>query len=426
MERVALISGVAAWDPIPGVTPVPAGPWAVDHTPLLAIVGEAVREMGARYGALSQRTADGDVLANAVWATPDDGSTAQVVPQARAQVGYTLHGQRFDPAANPLWEEVYGQGRTALGSFRALNETVTPEAMIVSSQLLTGVAAGVIVPIVAERRTIGALNLYFDAEPGRALRAAATAYAGQLAQALRAEALALRLRGQLDTLADLRRRAVAAEERTRREIAAVLHGQAQSQLVVAATLVDQGARLIAEDPPAGRALLAQARALVDEVRERDLRPLAARLHPALIREGLLPALDALAERLAPALRVELRASPAARNWDERTSGARGGPRTSGQSAAAELRLAAFRIVEEALANVLRHAAATHAVVALELRDDELLVRVEDDGAGVDATRLTPGLGLASIADRVELAGGDWRLDSAPGAGTCLRARLPLT
>jgi signal transduction histidine kinase len=92
-----------------------------------------------------------------------------------------------------------------------------------------------------------------------------------------------------------------------------------------------------------------------------------------------------------------------------------------------LRLAAYRIVEEALGNVLRHADATHAEVVLQMDGpDRLVVRVRDNGRGCDPAQVRPGIGLSSIAGHADRAGGTWTIESAVGAGTTLSAVLPLS
>jgi two-component system NarL family sensor kinase len=93
--------------------------------------------------------------------------------------------------------------------------------------------------------------------------------------------------------------------------------------------------------------------------------------------------------------------------------------------------AAFRIVQEAVRNAIRHGRATHVCVDLALDADGLIVNVSDDGSGFDpASTPTPdrhpsGMGLLSMRERAELLGGEFRLSAAVGAGTSLRVRLPL-
>src|SRR6266702_59385 len=140
----------------------------------------------------------------------------------------------------------------------------------------------------------------------------------------------------------------------------------------------------------------------------DLRP------PLLDREGLAPALgqqlDKLGQRKACA--TEFR-------WDV------------DQRLDPDLEVLVFRVVQEALANVARHAAASSVGVRGRLRDGALEVEVADDGIGFDEgearerAMATGHLGLRSMAERLEAAGGELTIDAAPGHGARVRLRLPL-
>jgi len=88
-------------------------------------------------------------------------------------------------------------------------------------------------------------------------------------------------------------------------------------------------------------------------------------------------------------------------------------------------LACFRIAQEALTNVLRHAGARRATVALAAHGETLVLSVEDDGRGFDPDR-TYGLGLVTMRERAQQLGGSFRIDTDPGVGTRLHARLPMT
>jgi signal transduction histidine kinase len=91
----------------------------------------------------------------------------------------------------------------------------------------------------------------------------------------------------------------------------------------------------------------------------------------------------------------------------------------------EIETACFRIVQEALSNVARHARARHVEVMLTAQDVTLEVTVRDDGVGFDVERGRTGMGLVGMGERAELAGGRLDIESVPGAGTTLRARFPL-
>jgi two-component sensor histidine kinase len=87
--------------------------------------------------------------------------------------------------------------------------------------------------------------------------------------------------------------------------------------------------------------------------------------------------------------------------------------------------ALYRIAQEALQNALKHARPTRAEVRLECIDGDLLLEIRDDGAGFETTGTFPGhLGLRSMRERATQFGGTLELESAPGSGTCVRARIP--
>ncbi len=95
---------------------------------------------------------------------------------------------------------------------------------------------------------------------------------------------------------------------------------------------------------------------------------------------------------------------------------------------AEVKTAIFRIAQEALSNVLRHSKADRAKVLLCFQAADVLLRVEDDGIGFDATKLSnpvrPSWGLLGMEERATLLGGSLTLHSAPGAGVQIEAIIP--
>ena len=94
----------------------------------------------------------------------------------------------------------------------------------------------------------------------------------------------------------------------------------------------------------------------------------------------------------------------------------------------DCRATAYRIASEALSNVRKHASADRVDIIVESRDDGVLVTVADDGAGFipqDAAAVEDRLGLLNMRERADAAGGWCHIESAPGAGTSVRAWLPL-
>ncbi len=94
----------------------------------------------------------------------------------------------------------------------------------------------------------------------------------------------------------------------------------------------------------------------------------------------------------------------------------------------EIETAVYRIIQEALTNVARHAHAKRVWVGLTARGDELRLEVRDDGVGLPADNgasRPSGIGLIGIRERVRALGGTVSLSSGPGGGACLRARVPM-
>jgi signal transduction histidine kinase len=193
-------------------------------------------------------------------------------------------------------------------------------------------------------------------------------------------------------------RIVAAADEARRRLERDLHDGAQQQLVLA-TLTLRRAQAQARGTPAERpvvdALAQLQRALT------ELRDLARGLHPAVLSErGLAAALEGLIAR-SP-VPVELRVPP------ER----------AGRAAEAAI----YFTVAEALTNVAKHARAGHARVQVDLRAGTLTAQVADDGVGGAAA--SSGSGLQGLSDRLQALGGTLTVDSPPGGGTIIGARVP--
>jgi PAS domain S-box-containing protein len=194
-----------------------------------------------------------------------------------------------------------------------------------------------------------------------------------------------------------RARLVEVADAERRRIQRNLHDGAQQRLT--AVLLNLG-RL--REAPAERDALLDA--AIDELAAgvQELRELAGGLHPSVLSErGLTPALEALVLRAS--VPVELEALPDRRLPEP-------------------VEATAYYVVAEAIANIQKHAQARRVVVSVSEEDDELVVDVFDDGVG----RADPeGTGLRGLADRVEAGGGRLTVTSPSGAGTRLRAEIPV-
>lgn len=204
-------------------------------------------------------------------------------------------------------------------------------------------------------------------------------------------------------------RLVKAHEEERSRIAREVHDDAVQRLVVVGRELD-----LYRDSDPGLSQLQRHRlsGIQGEVEDLAdaLRQLAHRLHPAALEQsGLELALRQLAEEMQRLhqLRVELLLPEQ--------------PVELG----AEARLALFRIAQEALRNVVRHANTPSAAVALRSGSGYAELIVQDAGAGFDRdSRRRSGIGLVGIEERARFAGGGATIESLPGGGTRVVARVP--
>jgi signal transduction histidine kinase len=132
--------------------------------------------------------------------------------------------------------------------------------------------------------------------------------------------------------------------------------------------------------------------------------------------GLPAAIEALAERSSTTGGLEIHGDVSV---DQQGEGATG--RLDPQ-----LESIVYRLVQEALTNVVKHARAERVDIQVTTRDDRVTVEVRDDGVGFDPALNPPGFGLLGMRERLELVGGTLDVSSAPGRGTSVRVELPLS
>jgi two-component system, NarL family, sensor histidine kinase UhpB len=232
------------------------------------------------------------------------------------------------------------------------------------------------------------------------------------------ERLTRTFNGMLEAAESNRRRlrvvaatALGAAEEERKRIARELHDETAQLL--AALLIRIRVVRSAGDPAAVATLLEEMRGQIGSALEgvrrfaRGLRP------PALDELGLVPAIESHLRSLREISEVELALHAG----------------NVGEGLSPEAELAVYRIVQEALANVLRHSGAKHASVHLARDGNRLGVRVEDDGRGFDFGSVRGsggGLGLFGMNERAAYLGGTVEVESTPGAGTRVRAEIPVT
>jgi len=205
----------------------------------------------------------------------------------------------------------------------------------------------------------------------------------------------------------LSRRLLEIQERERRRLARDLHDELGQLLTRLKFALDP---ITSSEPEAERLQL--ARALVDETLN-QVRILASDLRPAVLDHlGLAPALRCLFRQYTSStgIRVEFDLSGLAGRFST------------------GLETAAYRIVQEALTNVARHAGVMEAAVRVWTDDVALNLQIADQGLGFDTAEIVRAstIGLPGIAERVELLGGRLSLDSMPGKGSRIVASLPVT
>jgi PAS domain S-box-containing protein len=218
------------------------------------------------------------------------------------------------------------------------------------------------------------------------------------------------LRDYAHHLKFLSSRLMEVQETERRNIARELHDEIGQVLTGLKLTLEMGAR---QPPEEARNSLQQAQVLVNELMARA-RKLSLDLRPAMLDDlGLLPTLLWHIEHYQAQTRVQV---------NFRHSG------LEARRFSAEVETAAYRIVQEALTNVARHANVSEATVRLWTEGEKLLINVEDSGAGFDAD-FTVGpadtSGMAGMRERAVLLGGQLTVESAPGDGTRLTAELSL-
>ena len=213
-----------------------------------------------------------------------------------------------------------------------------------------------------------------------------------------------------------RGRIVSAQEELRKAVAQQLHGPVQNRLLVATHWLRNAQEVMTDDVAQGVGLVTKAADLIDDINQVELRSIMRRLHPTLIRVSLQASLEALADQFRDSLEIEVRV-----NSDGK------GPEDLWKTALPEqLRLAMYRIAEEALTNVVKHASATKVRLLLDHPTvDEVKVVIRDDGQGFLVGTTVPGFGILSMQDYCSAAGGTLVLESIPGQGTTIAASFAL-
>jgi PAS domain S-box-containing protein len=332
-----------------------------------------------------------------VCAMMDDTGSVQIIPEPRPS---------FDPSENPVIHGILTVREPVLIPDIHEHPLFGPRADPAFEHCWLGI------PLVAHGTVIGMYSL------SKRDAGSITVEHQQLAEALSAQAavavenalLFEQVQAAGTRLQTLSRRLVEVQETERRSIARELHDEASqslTSLLFGLRLLDKG--LAGNESAAAQ--IADLKHTTEAVME-DLHRLATDLRPASLEH--LGLVRALRQHLA---RVESTSGIAVRFM------ARGLEEDRLPNA---VEITIFRVVQEALTNVLRHARASRVDVLAERRGDRVIVVVEDDGVGFDPERTELGgrLGRVGMRERAEALGGTLTVESSPGAGTTVAVEVP--
>jgi signal transduction histidine kinase/HAMP domain-containing protein len=268
------------------------------------------------------------------------------------------------------------------------------------------------VPMLREGQLIGVIVLFtageaaqFSEEDIRFLRAISDLAAQVVDNATLYESLQREERRR----AELLRSVMSAQEDERKRLARELHDETSQGLTALMIGLESADMALASSREEASAHLQSTKCIAKKMLT-DIRRLVGDLRPSLLDDlGLLPAIAWYGkQRLAPlGIDLELKCD----SMETRLP--------------PEYETALFRIVQEALTNIVKHSQADRVSVDLQTRDGQLMLRVADNGRGFAPSPDGNGFGLEGIQERVTILGGEFSVQAAPGQGTVLEARLPL-
>lgn len=340
-----------------------------------------------------------------VWLHVQSGGASILHPAA-------VEGRDVGPPAVVTSGQVAGL-RAASGGFLAGD---MPSEVATLGALLD-IKPSALVPLLAGEDLVGIIAC--GQRPRHALVSSDLELLGVLgrgaALALRNVRLESELRQRLDEIEEQaqqlrgsRQRLVSVQDAERRRIERDLHDGVQQQLVVLAAKLKR-ASLAAAAPAETRQLLREVAAEAEET-VFALQELSRGIYPSLLADqGLPAALRTHAARVPVAVRVEVE------------------PALAGRRFGRDLEAALYFVALEAMANAQKHAIGAELTLSMHGADDSrrLALEVHDDGPGFRPGAQTGGSGLQNMDDRIAAVGGTLDIDSRPGAGTWIRAEVPI-
>ena len=351
---------------------------------LLQLVCARVRELTEARLALAA-LAEGDGALRVVAADGEDEQVAAAVVGHRLERRHSKMGVVLDRGQSARVDSLYDDPDVAQAEARAL-----------------GARTGLYVPLIAHGRPLGVLAMHDKLTTSGRFTDGDLRLA-EIFGARAAIAVALSERVARDTV----RRVVAAQEEERRRLALELHdetGQALTSILLGLKAIG-GAKTKEEAEQAE----ADVRTLVVQALQ-DVRALAVELRPSALDDfGLGPAVERLTQTFQERSGIETTAQA---TLDDRLP--------------PEVETVLYRVVQEALSNVVKHAGADHVSIVIGQRDGLVVATIDDDGRGFAETDVREdALGLVGMRERLALVGGTLQIESTPGAGTTVAAQVPV-
>jgi signal transduction histidine kinase/DNA-binding response OmpR family regulator len=348
-----------------------------------------------------------------IWQFQPDWSAFTVAKAVTSGLVVSLRNQAYDPCFAADWVELYRRGRV-----NVVSDIYTTSMSACHRELLETlqIRAKILVPILQEDRLWGLLSVVESYTPRQWQPEETTLLqqlATQLAIAIQKAYLFEQVRSDRERLKNLSSRLIEAQELERRHIARELHDEIGQALTAVKINLQASQRSLGA---AGDPYPIQESITIVEGSLQHVRNLALDLRPSLLDDlGLLAALRWYLDRQSQ--RTGLAINLVCGTFESALS--------------PKLETVCFRIVQEALTNITKHARATSITVQLNQYDDKLHLSIQDNGIGFDVQaaryRATHGasLGLLGMEERATLVGGQLYIISIPEHGTELHVHFPM-
>ena len=333
--------------------------------------------------------------------------------------GLSAVDYRFHPEPGSLFAQVITRGQAVFSDpgLAAIAESLPAEQYELASRLALeiGAARVVLAPLKVEEQVRGVLAIMGD-DLSEEDVLAMKAFANQASIALENAQSLEQVQTGRERMHQLTRQIVLAQEEERKHIARELHDElGQAITAISFDLAAIEAALPPRCPPAIAERLAEAQALIEQLDER-VGEMALDLRPAILDDlGLVPALRWFVKGYTGRLKIDVALEIA--GLEVRL--------------APEVETTLYRVTQEALTNVSKHAHATEVRIALRREADRITLSVEDNGRGfalndVTGWRISPrGIGLLGMQERVAVVGGTFAVQTNVGQGTRLTIEIPL-